>query len=325
MTKLSGYPIVATSLLASVLNFSTAGARALDPLNEREIAARAAELQNIASSGKPSETDDGMLGACHRIKTTLDVVAPDGRLLKKQDYFLVTPESSQPSPVVVVVPTMRGFSKVETRVAEQFCNNATAVLVADVNDNTVPQGFPNWGMEDERNRYSILALRAAIDYASISPHFLPGKVGIFGASMGGILTSFIAGLEAKRLAGTFIVVGGGNLPFVLANSDEGKVSKIKKARMSAERIGSQEAYEEKLHQVLRYDPIFFASLAKTDKIYMVMSSVDTKVPAEAQTELHNAFKAPAHSVYELSHGLTIGNIVYLQFGMVLDFFRDRFK
>jgi len=224
---------------------------------------------------------------------------------------------------MIDVPTIRGVTIVDDQFASNFCDMGVATIIADVNENSLPEEYPAWGLEDVRNRKAILSLRTIIDFAKSDARFNHDKVGILGASLGGIVTAFIAGLEADRLAAIVTVVGGGNIPYILANSDNDTVEELRDARMESAGLETVEEYENKLRETLRYDPMYFAFRGRSDKMLMVVSSTDTKVPADVQYELHKAFNKPVMSEYTMGHLGTILGVAYVWFDTVSEFLQTK--
>lgn len=317
--------VVAALAISAVLVPAPGNARALDPLSPHELEKRRSELQHARLHAQPLEKEDGEHGDCAKLLVSLLVSDPKNPATSRTfDLSVILPtEFDGPSPVMILVPTIEGVTVVENRFASNFCNMHVATIIADVNDNTAPKEYPAWGIEDVRNRMAILAIRTVIDYAKLSPHFQHDKVGIMGASLGGIVTSFLAGLESERLAAVVTVVAGGNIPFILSKSENGRVAEIREKRMQATGIQTPEQYEDKLRTTVRFDPLYFAKAGRADRMLMVMSSGDNKVPSEMQLELHHAFGKPVHSMYKVGHVGTIMGLAFMHFDTVGKFISEK--
>jgi dienelactone hydrolase len=300
-------------------------ARPVDQLPEDEVARRVMELQHLPWDGRAVERIEDRQGDCIVSRVTIDVFDPVRMASKPLALKVVRPDLKVPVPAVIVVPTIEGVTIVENKVASQLCAGKMAAIVADVHDNSMPASLPAWGIEDIRTRQSILAIRTAIDFAKEMPYFDSERVGIIGMSLGGIVTSFIAGIESDRLAATYIVVGGGDIPYILATSDNERVTELRNKRMKSEKLSSPSDYEERLHQTVRYDPMHFAGRARAGKMHMVLSSADSKVPSLVQREMHRAFGSPTSEVYSVGHVATIVSLTYVYFNSALHFFQDHFR
>lgn len=306
------------------LQVGQAVARPLDPISSEQTLQLLNEMTPIPFNGKSLERDDGWSGSCRRSIVTISVTDTVTGVARLQNLTVIRPAKTlTPVPVMVVVPTMEGITPIETSIASSFCDAQIATIIADVDDNTVPTVMPSWGLEDVRDRYSVLALRTTIDFAHNSPYFDHNRVGFMGLSLGAIMGSFIASLESDRLAATVLVLAGGNLPYILSISDNERITEMRDQRMKATGIKLVTDYEEKLHQTLRYDPLRFSFAAKPGNMLMVMSSNDNKVPTVAQNTLHEAFGRPESSLYSLSHVETVIALTYFYFHTVTDFLNTK--
>jgi hypothetical protein len=294
-------------------------ARPLDPITPDEMNLRLAELQAMPWAGKVSEQQDGWLSSCHRSNVTIDAGDPITGEIAPLTLTLVRPDVNKPVPVMILVPTMEGVTLVERSIASQFCDLGIATLIADVNNNQVPDLIPSWGLEDKRNRRSILSMRTTIDYAKDSTYFESSHVGLMGLSLGAITSSFMAGIEPDRLAAVVLVLAGGDLPYILSVSDNGRVSDLRQKRMDHEGIHSPAEYESILHAQMRYDPLDFAPRVMRDKLFMVLSESDTKVPTPMQKDLFAAFGKPSSTTFSTGHVQTIVGLTYFYFSYVTDF------
>lgn len=315
---------IATCVVSITLATSRAEARALDPISSDEMKARLEELQHIPWAGKALETDDGWLSSCHRSNIEIQVGDAKTGEVFKQNLILIRPDTSAAVPAMVVVPTIEGLTMVERSVASKFCDAGIASIIADVNDNKIPDVMPSWGIEDGRNRRSILALRAAVDFATSTAYFDQKKVGMMGLSLGAISSAFMAGIEPDRLAAIVTVLAGGDLPYVLSVSDNAQVADLRQQRMDHEKINTAEDYENVLRVQLRYDPMYFTSQVNRSKIFMVLSDNDTKVPTIVQRDLFKAFGEPSSTTFTTGHVQTVISLTYFYFDYVTNFVRERF-
>lgn len=299
-------------------------ARQRDPISPAEMQARVDELAHAPWSGKFKEKDARYDGYCHRSTLKVEVTDPQTGEKRDQKLYLYRPNSKNKVPLVVVVPTMDGITILEPEVASQFCSSKIAAIIADVNNPAQPPELPAWGTEDANNRRAILALRTVIDYARQDARFEPGQIGMMGLSLGGITTAMMAGLEPERLRAVAIAVGSGNLPYVMSESDNRKVSELRSRRMSHLGMNDVRAYEEVLHETIRYDPMHFTSLTNRDRILMIMARQDTKVPFSAQRDLYTALGGPDYMIFAGNHVGSLLSLTYLYMGTVIDFFKARF-
>lgn len=310
-------------LIVGVAGWSeTALAKKLDPLTPTELQSRLQDFAHDPWNGSASESDRNG-GDCRESKVKLEVRDPLTKEKRFVDVVVVRPSSVAKVPAVLVVPSVEGVTAIEPKIASQLCHAGLAAVIADVVDTSLPKSLPAIGHEDIQQRRAILALRTILDLVSNHPAFDRDRIGIIGVSLGGVITSMFAGIEPDRLKAVVIVVGGGNLPFVLATSDQAKVSDLRRQRMEYLKVRNPEQYEDWLRGTLRYDPLYFAPLANRDRIMMITARNDSKVPYSVQQDLFEAYGRPKVSQYSGGHVETIIKMTYFYFGEVIDFYKDR--
>lgn len=302
----------------------TATAKPLDPISDGELYDRLGRLQHMPWAGKSIERPSGWFSGCRQSTVTLTVGDPLTMESRDLDVVLIRPDSNKPVPVAMVIPTMDGVTAVERAIASNLCAMNVAAIISDVNQNTVPEDIPSWGFEDRNNRKAILSLRTIIDYIESTPYFDPRKIGMIGSSLGGVTTSYMAGVEAHRVNAFVIVVGGGNLPYTLSVSDNEKLMELRQLRMAAEGFTDPSQYEDKLRETVKFDPMYFTRLAVREKLFMTLSKSDTKVPTLVQEDLFRAFGQPEHTIFNVGHVSTVIGMAFFYFDYVSDFLSKRF-
>lgn len=307
------------------LSTSTAFAKPLAPLSPAEAASRASTIQHLPWNGKSANKGISEESGCLMREETIQVDDPASKTSLNYTLLVQYPKSAQPLPVVIIVPTIRGVQEyLEPQVARSLCNSGFASIIADVNDFRDPLVFPSWGAEDVSNRKAILAAETVVDFAQSIPQFDKNKIGALGLSLGGITTALWTGLD-PRLKASVIVVGGGNLPYILSHSDEPNVVGLREKRMAAASLTSVDEYDTILRANITLDPFYFASQANRHRIMMVMAEADTKVPFEVQKEQFNAFGQPQSITFTGGHVVTIVEMVYFYMDDVATFFTQKFN
>jgi hypothetical protein len=312
--------------LAAILLFATPTfALPLLPLAPHEMASRAEAFKHLAWNGKSLNKGITEQSGCAMRNETIQVDDPVSKTSMSYDLLLQYPKADHPLPVVIIVPTIQGTQEyLEPRIAYSLCQAGFASIIADVNDFRQPKQYPAWGAEDITNRKAILALETVVDFAQGIPQFDKNKIGAIGLSLGGITTSMWTSLD-PRLKATVIVVGGGNLPFILSHSDEPNVVELRDRRMAAGDLKSIDDYDSVLRSNIKLDPFYFAPLANRHRILMVMAESDMKVPYAAQLEQFNAFGQPQSITFMGGHVLTILEVIYFYMGDVETFLAEKFN
>ena len=294
------------------------------PIPSSEISIRVAELTPKPWDGHISESTV-VNGSCIISEVHLNVTDPINGETWPIHTTLYRPNVTNPVPMTLVIPTIDGVTVLEPRVAGQLCGAKIGAMIAMLHDTTQPDLLPSWGHEDLVNRKEILGLRTLLDFAERDPRFDRNKLGMIGLSLGGVITSMMAGLEPDRLRAAVVVVGGGNMSYILAMSDNDQVGTLRKRRMASLGVTDLSVYETMLSQSLRYDPLFFAGRALRERIMMVMSTVDTKVPAIVQRETYEAFQRPEYMLFNWGHIPTLAQLAYLYMDPVIAFMNSRFE
>ena len=311
--------------LALVFTLATgvSEAKPIDELTDVELQVRLDHLQHELWADKAVEQDDGWFSGCRKSKVQIKMVDPISRQTREFGFLQIRPDTPKPVAISIVIPTMDGVTSVERTIASKLCSLGIAAIVAEVNQNQVPEQIPSWGFEDRTNRRAILTLRTLIDYIQVTPYFDARKIAMIGSSLGGVTTSFMAGIEPERIAAFVTVVGGGNIPFTLSVSDNDKVGELRDLRMRHEGFQTAEQYEDKLRSSMRFDPMHFARRAVREKIFMALSRSDTKVPTQVQQDLFEAFKKPENTVFNVGHAQTVIGMAYFYFDYVASFLTKR--
>lgn len=295
----------------------------LAPLSSSEVLLRRQELTPAPWDGKFTETVVKK-GSCIISEIYLNVTDAQTGETWPIHTTLYRPDVSEPVPMSLVIPTIDGITILEPRVSSELCESNIAGMIALLRDTTQPKNLPAWGFEDSVDRREILGLRTLLDFASRDSRFDSQRLGIFGMSLGGIITSMMAGLEPERLKAVVIAVGGGDLPHVLAMSDNVIIGTLRQRRMASIGVTDIAEYEALLAKHLRYDPLFFATQANHDRIMMVMSTVDRKVIASTQREQFDAFGKTNYMLSTWDHIETLLQVAYLYMSPLIKFMQSRF-
>jgi dienelactone hydrolase len=314
-------PLALLFLLAPSLGNS----RPLDPILPGDVQTRVNELAYTPWDGRATELPADSTKRC--IYTTVRLMVVDPQNGEAHDLVLKVsrPDSKTPVPVMLIIPTIEGVTVLEPRMASRFCSAKIASVIADVNDPQQPTDLPSWGTEDKNNRRAIISIRTVLDYVERSPAFDPSKIGLMGLSLGGITTSMLAGLEPDRLKALVIAVGGSNLPYILSRSESEKVFTLRESRMKKLGWTDPTQYEDMLRQTVRYDPYYFSSRVRTDRVMMVMAQRDKSVPYLVQQEQYDIFGQPESMLFRGGHVTSLVELAFLYMGGVIDFVNKRFN
>ena len=316
-------PVTWIALLVS-LTCARALARPLPQISGAECKARNLELTPSPWDHVVDEVVTNVRASCRESTLTLNVTDPMDSTSHKITVYQRVPNTTVAVPVVIVVPTIDGITALEPHVASKLCSAGMASIIALLHDNRQPTTVPAWEHEDQVNRAEILGLRILLSYAESNKKFAPNKIGMLGLSLGGIITSMMAGLEPTRLRAAVSAMGGGNLAFILSHSANVRIKELRERRMNAAGLLDEEQYEDALRQHIRYDPLYFTPDADRQRILMAISTVDTKVPSPSQREQFEAFGRPAYTLYTSDHIRSLVEFTFLYFDGATNFLRSRF-
>lgn len=219
------------------------------------------------------------------------------------------PSGSQ-LPIIFMLPSLGGMNQLDQAMGETFCkHNIAAVLITTGltgldTDTLVPVSD-----HDHTYRRAVAAIKGGLVVAAELADINIKKVGLFGISLGGILGSVAYGVTPEISAATFLV-NGGDVPHILAYSDQSIVIKLRTQRMAEQNLKSFEEYENYLRQNLTLDPLHFAKLIDPSSTKLFLSKKDFSVPTVKQMEYYSAIGSPSEtSFYSLSHINTIVSVM----------------
>jgi hypothetical protein len=199
-------------------------------------------------------------------------------------------------PVVFLLPPVSGETPIESTLALNFCLQGMAAYVLDVTKD-IPAGYiiPNLNIHDEDLQRAQIAVSSIINKLE-SDSQVNGKFGVLGASLGGIISAYLAGAE-PRLQRSVVIAGGGNIAGILADSEEERVSRERNFRFNLLGITQREEYEQLLVPFIQNDPLAGAKNIAPNSMMIFLLTLDSDVPTVYQRQL--AEQVPEPRVIEL--------------------------
>lgn len=247
-----------------------------------------------------------------------------------QKPFNVTAKVYRPSigksermPVIFILPPIVGETLIDRKLAAKFCSLGMAsYIVNTVKDIPLEEEIPDLSVHDKSYVRALAGVRTVISALEKDPA-INGNFGILGMSLGGMLSTYVAGSEPKIKA-SVIVVGAGNVPGVLAYSEQERVKAQRLGRQELFKIPDQKSYEEILRPLVPNDPIHVAANIRPGSMYMFIAVKDVTVPTRYQQELRN--KVPDPLVYEMNanhfNGIVKAGTIHA--GKIANFFLNQF-
>lgn len=239
---------------------------------------------------------------------------PHVNVLKKPHKVTITYYRSkeiEPRPLVLCLPIMDGKNKVAKIFASNLANRGyhTAIVhkQKDMYKQLNAQNYRelvNLGLEQ-----IIYNHMQALDWFETQPEIDANKIGVMGVSMGSIKALLVSAYD-QRIKGTFAALTGGDLPYILSYSDDGGVTRTRKAIIEATGLSLEELQTD-LAKLITHDPLLLAPYIDKTRVMLVLASEDTTVPFEKGEELRSALGKP-ETVYLLgNHFSSVMFITYI--------------
>ena len=222
--------------------------------------------------------------------------------IKAKTYIPTTKNS----PVVFMLPSLGGTNQLDQTLAESFCKqNIAAILITTSFIGSNGDALVPVGDHDHALRRVVSALKGALVASQNLEQINKEKIGLFGISLGGILGSVAYGVMPEISAATF-VVNGGDIPFIMAYSDQPTMIKLRQARMQEQNLKTIKEYELYLRDHLTLDPLHFAKTSDAKNTKLFLSKTDNSVPSETQLQYYTSMGSPTETTfYSMAHAATI--------------------
>jgi hypothetical protein len=308
---------------------------AREPLDPQEVAEIIEQFQFEATYEETkSYKDGGFFSRCWLYEKEFETSYPGAEKPLRVTMNMYIPNrdrlGDEQVPAVVLLPPIGGVNILDRSTAETLCDYGMAGIIlsndfANIQKQAKGDLLPPDDHQETFYRISA-AIKGTMTMVDQDPNLDYGKMGIFGVSLGGILGSFVMTTQPDIAAGYFVVAGG-DIPRILATSDQDEVSTIRRKRMQTENIESQEEYELFLRKNITLDPVDLAMTMLPETLNMVIAERDSAVPTPNQFMLHEAFGEPTAAYYDNSHVSTVISSLFPGSGRrrIARFFEERFE
>jgi dienelactone hydrolase len=259
-------------------------------------------------------------GATKQFPTT-DPQTNQPWVVKAREFI---PPTNSKVATVFILPPIDGANELDRTLAIAICaSGMRAYIVNVIND---PEEVDRiWDLNTHTYEVERVekGLKLVMDKLETDSG-VSGKFGIMGASLGAIQSAYIAGSEPRILA-SVLLAGGGNVPGILAYSEQETIKKLRLGRLSLYGIPDQASYEAVMKPFIIYDPIDVAGNVKPDSMFMFITTQDTSVPTTYQQQLRAKIASP--KVIEINRGHIDGIVEAgtVHGAEIIDFFHDRLK
>ncbi len=225
-------------------------------------------------------------------------------------------------PLILIQPVIRGITPVELGLAKFFASEGYHAFISkipeDISDTNRPMSdFDNFLLR------ATAAVRSQLDVLGARPEVDENKIAAIGSSLGGIRTTLLLGVDPRPRA-AMIYVAGGDIPYILANTDQELLVNYRNHRMRTDGISSLKEYEARVRSHMEVDPLALAPYIKSDRVQMVISQNDLTVPTSKQYELWSALGRPKAEIVGAGH---VGSVItsYFHRKKILQFFKKRWE
>jgi hypothetical protein len=163
---------------------------------------------------------------------------------------------------------------------------------------------------EEETRLVVMRSRQVLDYLVARADVDPDRLGTFGISAGGIVSSMVAGAD-PRLRTHMWLLAGGPLPDVLIDTveDEFRGYAREILRTSPRTRGD---LRRELRSIMRTDPIQLAPRIDRERVLMVLARFDRSVPYRHGLALWHALGKPERITSPFGHYSTFLLLPWLE-------------
>ncbi len=233
------------------------------------------------------------------------------------DYYEI--KGGGKTPVVIVLPVLGGNNNESELFCSYFAEHGYASLI--VHRDRKQKEFVNLQNIEWSLRDMVVDNKIVIDWLMTRNEIDADRIGVFGASMGGIKASLLLSLDPRIKAGV-IALAGGDLPYMFWNSKEKGIIERIDALMRKSKLSREELYGI-LRNKIKTDPLPLAPYMDARNILLVQPVFDKIVPYRKQRELGKAIGGPERIHLLAGHYTSIAYIYYVRRAS-LRFFEKKF-
>lgn len=203
------------------------------------------------------------------------------------------------NPLIMIVPPLGGMTRVDKDLAIFFANKGINSIIAINPENIADVNRPVEDIDGFLIRTTV-AMRLLMDFAEDQKYIDTTQIGAFGASLGGIRLLTLIGVD-DRVDASVVYVGSGNVPEVLANSQQTVIKNYREYKMKELNIATDQEYLDLLQANVTIDPLNNISYFDPDNVFLKISNKDTSVPTVNQWETQKAINTPHYETTNNCH------------------------
>lgn len=194
------------------------------------------------------------------------------------------------APAIILTPILGGDYEIERIIGRDLASHGMHVVIVD---RDLPAD-PKLESFEDAMAGMIAARRHVVDWLETLPEVDHDRIGAYGVSLGGLVTTMLAAVE-PRIRASVIIMAGGDLASVIGRSTEHEPTVLRETYgLKGEPAGEALArFEAEARKVFQTCPLLLAPYADPESIFMVTTRRDTSVPSDTQMRLHEGLGRPA--------------------------------
>jgi dienelactone hydrolase len=242
---------------------------------------------------------------------TIDIADDPEPMLVQFEYWQAREPKAPRAPAIVITPILGGGRALAVYQCRSFVEAGMHAVLVERGTRVLKRSWPIAEVERQLRR-AVAARRAVVDWLEERPEVDPTRLGAFGISMGGEVTSVLLAME-PRLGSGIVALAGADVPGLIRDSDEGRLVEWRQAK-AAELGISEDEVEARLREALVSDPGAVARYVDPRRVLFISTRWDEVVMPEYQERLWEGLGRPAR--YDLAAGHYSG-VLYLPWVMDL--------
>lgn len=191
-------------------------------------------------------------------------------------------------PLILVFPILDGDHIVCEWQSKILANYGFAVIRFEKK-----KGFLKTDVKPDFHReilqQTIIDARRALDWVCTWPEIDTKKIAVTGVSLGGICASLLMAADDRIYAGAFFLFGG-NVPKIVATSQESNITKLRKRLLLEIPISKLEEYLAPIYKDV--DPLTYADRLDPARILMLSANRDKVIIPSATKEIWEKIGEP---------------------------------
>ncbi len=229
-------------------------------------------------------------------------------------------EGAGKTPAILVLPILNGENFFARQFARYFAARGYAAIIVQTNQKHAL--LEDMAHVERAIRRSIVKHRKVLDWVVQNEEFDANRIGVFGASLGGLNATLLMALD-DRVAAAALALAGGDLPSIFVASEERRVAEAVDAAMTAKGL-TREQMHDYLRDEIETDPISLARYSGAANVLRVLGRRDRTIPYATQEALRQKMGNPEAIYLPTGH---VSSAIYLPYlkRRVYRFFSERFS